>query len=708
MSVAQANGIRKRELEEVSALKSDLDNMLARAERDAIRARRLLAEAQAAEERASEDDAASVVILYVSYNERGKKNNLFPCVNWLHCFFFFFFFFVSDEVPEEYDDQYENDDIDEGDQDDNDEIDDGDIIDEDDDDNDDEDDDDDNVRNVFNGSGGKRRMRPASTSTSSTFEEHHIRKQSKPASAAATAAATPATPKSANKMQLLKSPFVQEVESIQVAQDRIAALSASIASVADPVRRLQLLEALRDEQSQLMRRAEQLHAAQTNGPMPSGRPISRPISRRSSLAVTSSAPAVAVASTTSTGPVAAAAIADAAAALVPMSSFDIRGMLDQLSALEADWNNGHSGQQQQQQQQLQQQQQQQQQQLLQVPLPPPPQLVNVSSGQQVHYSAAPREESRQQYGEMKLIANGSPSTPLLSSKNRRAAELFRTPSFAVTDEGVPAWLFAGRQQRSVRRAPPSQRSFAAEPLAYYPPRAPHTLGLSGSMEIRAELSHLVSSLSAAECDGALLLLRTVYDIGSANQGSIGDLCADVASLLQSKHQQPVAHDELDRSFDEMDQQRVAIVDSVRKEAHRNGDGDDDGGGDDDGDGNDDGSGNGDNNNNSNNNNDDDDDDVDDKVNGANDDDLPALTGAVLDAARRGVGGNVQYDTTRAVLEARAMLSKKKFASYETAATVRREHALRNKNITDGLAQLNDTVISLSPGDAVRIRGAHDH
>jgi hypothetical protein len=55
----------KRELEDISALKSDLDSMLARAERDAVRARRLVAEAQAAEERASQedDDAASVIIL---------------------------------------------------------------------------------------------------------------------------------------------------------------------------------------------------------------------------------------------------------------------------------------------------------------------------------------------------------------------------------------------------------------------------------------------------------------------------------------------------------------------------------------------------------------------------------------------------------------------------------------------------------------------
>lgn len=80
MSAAQANGIRKRELEEVSALKSDLDNMLARAERDAIRARRLLAEAQAAEEHASDDDdAASVVILYA--NTLRKRN-----VSFLLCF----------------------------------------------------------------------------------------------------------------------------------------------------------------------------------------------------------------------------------------------------------------------------------------------------------------------------------------------------------------------------------------------------------------------------------------------------------------------------------------------------------------------------------------------------------------------------------------------------------------------------------------------
>lgn len=299
---------------------------------------------------------------------------------------------------------------------------------------------------------------------------------------------------------------------------------------------------------------------------------------------------------------------------------------------------------------------------------------------------------------MKLIAHGSPSTPLLSSKNRRAAELFRTPSFAVTDEGVPAWLFAGRQQRSARRAPSSQRGFAAEPIAYYPPRAPHTLGLSESMDIRAELSRLVASLSAAECDGALLLLRTVYDIGSAKQDSIGDLCAEVASMLQGKQVPAATRDELDRSFDETDHQRVAIVDSVRKENRGARDADevddaDDGIGVDNGD---DGGG------------DNDDDDAGGARDNGAEDDLPALTGAVLDAARRGVGGNVQYDTTRAVLEARAMLSQKKFASYETAATVRREHALRNKRTTDGLAQLNDKVISLSPGDVVHIRGAHDH
>jgi hypothetical protein len=59
------SALRKREMEDISALKSDLDNMLARAERDAVRARRLVAEAQAAEDRASQEDedAASVIIL---------------------------------------------------------------------------------------------------------------------------------------------------------------------------------------------------------------------------------------------------------------------------------------------------------------------------------------------------------------------------------------------------------------------------------------------------------------------------------------------------------------------------------------------------------------------------------------------------------------------------------------------------------------------
>jgi hypothetical protein len=552
----------------------------------------------------------------------------------------------------------------------------------------DDDDDDDDDGNVFNGS-GKRRLKTTSTSTSSTYEDKHIRKQAKPASAVATAngtaAATPVTPKT--PLQLLKSPFVQEVESIRVAQDRIAALSASIASVSDPARRLQLLKALHEEQSLLMHRAEQLHAAQATGASPRSTTARQPasLSRRNSLAA---------AAKTATPP---PPSVTAAAELVPMSSFDIRGMLAQLDALEADFHNGQPQQQQQQQQQPQQpQQQSQQQQQPQQPQQPQQQQQQAPLPQQVHYSIAPGEEARQQYGEMKLIAHGSPGTPLLSSKNRRAAELFRTPSFAVTDEGVPAWLFAGRQQRSVRRAPSSQRGFGpAEPTAYYPPRAPHTLGLSESMDIRAELSRLVASLSAAECDGALLLLRTVYDIGSATQDSIGDLCAEVASMLHDSHVPAATRDELDRSFDELDHQRVAIVDSVRKEnrgARQNDDGDDNNDDDDAVE-----NGNGVDNR--------DDDEHDELDHGDNEDDLPALTGAALDAARRGMGGNVQYDTTRAVLEARAMLSQKKFASYETAATVRREHALRNKRTTDGLAQLNDKVISLSPGDIVHIRGA---
>jgi hypothetical protein len=195
------------------------------------------------------------------------------------------------------------------------------------------------------------------------------------------------------------------------------------------------------------------------------------------------------------------------------------------------------------------------------------------------------------------------------------------------------------------------------------------------LDIRAELAQLVTSLSAAECDGALLLLRAVYDVGSASQESIGDLCAEVEAALRRKHE---AQHELNRAFDETDQARVAMVSSARKEtAARSRDvvDDDDGhesGGDGGGDGGD----------------------------GGEPANLPPLTGAMLDAARRNVNSSEQYDTTRAVLEARATLSRKQFPAYETAATVRHDLALRrqhDRRNTDALARINDTVISLERG-----------
>lgn len=273
---------------------------------------------------------------------------------------------------------------------------------------------------------------------------------------------------------------------------------------------------------------------------------------------------------------------------------------------------------------------------------------------------------------MKLLA--SPNTPL-ASKHRRAAELLRSTSMlnGQSSDETPDWLFAGglRAPFAKNDSDRSQPSGAV----YFPPRAPHTLGLGGALDIRAELAQLVTSLSAAECDGALLLLRAVYDVGSASQESIGDLCAEVEAALRRKHE---AQHELNRAFDETDQARVAMVSSARKEtAARSRDvvDDDDGhesGGDGGGDGGD----------------------------GGEPANLPPLTGAMLDAARRNVNSSVQYDTTRAVLEARATLSRKQFPAYETAATVRHDLALRrqhDRRNTDALARINDTVISLERG-----------
>ena len=81
----------------------------------------------------------------------------------------------------------------------------------------------------------------------------------------------------------------------------------------------------------------------------------------------------------------------------------------------------------------------------------------------------------------------------------------------------------------------------------------------------------------------MLLLRAVYDVGSAHQEAVGELCATLARLLR---QQPAAcrHatsaagptavgaasagaaaavSDLDRSFDETDHRRVAELRSVR-------------------------------------------------------------------------------------------------------------------------------------------------